>query len=88
LPIKEKTMQYDNDWITRALQTARKNYAAGMPRDAAARKLGATITLRMAEPWREYCDYRPDDLPRKGGSPVALAKFEELQASAGDDGCI
>lgn len=31
--------------------------------------------LLSVEPWREYCRFRPNDMPSKGGSPAALAKL-------------
>lgn len=27
------------------------------------------------EPWREYCDWRPDDMPSRNGNPTALARL-------------
>lgn len=30
---------------------------------------------KLREPWREYCAWRPDDMPRKGGDPVALMRL-------------
>lgn len=42
---------------------------------AVAESLVKAVERRMREPWREYCSYRPDDMPPKNGSPEKLVRL-------------